>query len=271
MKKKKKKKNSYCPLSSTLTLPPLQGFSSRETDFHFHQFLSNFLKYPSLNFPSFYPYNIFAIYFPGNSSLLKSLFSAISNFSCLLTSTFILSLNSSTTSLAFPRSSSFFHESCSTVNPFHHTKYFTTSLIFCLFKIFSTSHSSTPSTSTGFTFSTFCPSTCSLYHTTQLTFTTRCILIEVGNCNLTALVNTTSSMMYGPIYQSTNFFTSCSLNTKSFVLNITLSFFSQLFFFLYLLVTSFLSELSLIPLLPLLVLFSPFPQIPLPSPPFFSF
>jgi len=132
-------------------------------------------------------------------------------------------LNSFTTSLAFSRSSSFFHKSCSAINLFYHTKYFTTPLIFCLFKIFSTSHSLTLSTSTSFTFSTFCPSTCSLYCTTQLTFTTRCILIEVGNHNLTALVDTTFSMIYGPTYWSTNFFTSCSLNTKFFILNITLS------------------------------------------------
>ena len=130
------------------------------------KFLSNFLKYSSSNFPSFYPYNIFTIYFPSNFSLLKSLFSTISNFSYLLTLAFILPLSSSTTSLVFPRSSSFSHESCSAVNLFYRTKYFTTHLIFHLFKIFSTSYSSTPSTSTGFTSSAFCLSTCSLYHTT---------------------------------------------------------------------------------------------------------
>ena len=69
----------------------------------------------------------------------------------------------------------------------------------------------------------FCPSTYSLYHTTWLIFTTRWILIEVGSCSLTALVNTTSSIIYGPTYQFTSFFTGLSLNTKSFVLNITLS------------------------------------------------
>ena len=49
-----------------LTLPLLQGFSFRETAFHLCQFLSNFLKYSSSNLPSFHPYNIFAINFPGN-------------------------------------------------------------------------------------------------------------------------------------------------------------------------------------------------------------
>ena len=51
-------------LPSFLTLSPLQDFSSRETDFYFHQFLSNFLKYSSSNLPSSHPYSIFAINFP---------------------------------------------------------------------------------------------------------------------------------------------------------------------------------------------------------------
>ena len=238
----KKKENSYRSLSSTLILPSLQGFSSRKTDFYFCQFLSNFLKYSSSNFPSFHPYNIFAVYFSSNSPFLKSLSSTISNFSCLLTSAFIHSLNFSITSFAFYRSSSFSHESYSAINPFYCTKYFTTPLIFHLFKNFSTSHSSTPSTSTGFTSSAFCSFTCSLYCTTQLTFTTRCILIEVGNRNLTILVDTTS-MMYGPTYWSTNFFTGHSLNTKSFVLNITLSlFFHSSTFFLSLSACHFISS-----------------------------
>ena len=53
--------------------------------------------------------------------------------------------------------------------------------------------------------------------------TTRQILIELGNCSLTAFIDTTSSISYGPTYLSTSFLTGCSLNTKSFVLNITLS------------------------------------------------
>ena len=153
------------PLSLFLTLPPLQGFSSRETDFHFHQFLSNFLKYSSSNFPSSYPYNIFAINFPGNFPLLKSLSSAISNFSCFLTFAFILLLNSSNTSSVFPKSSFLSQIPCSTVNPFYCTKYLSTPLIFLLFSIFSISHSLTPSISIGFPSSFFCPSTCFLYHT----------------------------------------------------------------------------------------------------------
>jgi len=113
--------------------------------------------------------------------------------------------------------------SCSAINPFHRTKYLSTPLIFLLFNIFSTSHSSTPSTSIGFPFSFFCLSTCSLYHTIQLILITGWILIEVGSHNLTALVDTTSLIVYRPIYQSTNFLAGHSLNTKSFILRITLS------------------------------------------------
>ena len=152
-------------LLSFLILTPPQGFSSRETDFHFCQFLSNFLKYSFSNFPSSHPYNIFAVNFSGNSPLLKSLSSAISIFFYLLTSAFILPSNSSNTSLAFPKSSFLSQVSCSTVNSFHHTKYLSTPLIFLLFNIFSISHSSTPSISIGFPSSFFYPSTCSLYCT----------------------------------------------------------------------------------------------------------
>ena len=90
-----------------LTLPSLQGFSSRETSLlfsqiillicssflfhsmlssnfltyssslsflsfiHLFQFLSSFLKYSSSNFLSFHLYNNFTIYFPGNSIFLN--------------------------------------------------------------------------------------------------------------------------------------------------------------------------------------------------------
>ena len=148
-----------------LTSSLLQGFFSGETDFHFCQFLSNFLKYSSSNFPSSYLHNIFTIYFSGNSSFLKSLSFTVFNFSCLLTSVFNLSSNSTTISFVFSKSFSLFHISYSAINLFYHTKYFTIPLTFLLFNIFSTSHSSTSPTSTGFASSIFYPSTCSLYQT----------------------------------------------------------------------------------------------------------
>ena len=58
-------------------------------------------------------------------------------------------------------------------------------------------------------------------------FTTRWILIKVGNRSLITLVDTIFSIVYGPTYQSTNFLAGLSLNTKSLVLNITLSPFFQ--------------------------------------------
>ena len=140
-----------------MTLPLLQDFFSRETDFHFCQFFSNFFKYSSSNFLSSYLYNNFAIYFSGNSILLNSstlgfifTFYLSSISSCLLTSTLLL--NSSTNSFAFPKSPSFFHVLLSAINLFHHTKYLSIPCIFLLFSIFSTSHSLTPSTLIGLPF-----------------------------------------------------------------------------------------------------------------------
>ena len=121
-------------------------------------------------------------------------------FSCLLTSVFTLSSNFATIFFAFSKSFFLSQLLYSAVNLFHHTKYFTTLSTFLLFNIFSISHSLTPSISTNFTSFTFCLLTCSLYHTAQLTFTTRWILIKAGSHNLTALVDTTSLMIYRPIY-----------------------------------------------------------------------
>ena len=164
MKIEKEIENKQSLLSWILTLPPLQGFSSRETDIHFCQFLFNFLKYSFSNFLLFYLYNIFTVYFPSKSPLLKSFSFATSNFSYHLTSVFNIPSNSAITFFVFSKSS-FSQLLCFIINLFHHTKYFITSFIFLLFKIFSTSHSSTLSTSTSFTSSTFCPSTCFLYYT----------------------------------------------------------------------------------------------------------
>ena len=170
------------------------------SSFYLFQFHSNFLKYSSSNLLSSHPYNNFAMYFPSNSILLYSILSTFLFSTCHLTSTSNLSSKSFTSFFVFLKSSSFSHVSFSAVNPFHWTKYFSTPLIFLLFKIFSTSYSSTPLTSTGFPFFFFCPFTCSLYLTTQLTLTTRWILIEFGNCNFTAFNNITSFISYCPTY-----------------------------------------------------------------------
>jgi len=111
-----------------LILSLLQDFSSRETDFYFYQFLSNFLKYFFSNFLLFYLYNIFAIYFPNNNSLfLKFFFSTLSNFSYCLTSILLLLSNSTITFFAFSQSFFFFQVSCSAINSFYLTVVATTS------------------------------------------------------------------------------------------------------------------------------------------------
>ena len=142
------------------------------SSFHLFQFFSNFFKYLSSNFLSSHPYNNFIIYFPGNSPHLKSLSSTISIFFCFLTSTFIRPSNSSNVSPAFSRFSLFSYVSFSAVNSFNCTRYLSTPFIFFLFRIFSISYSSVPSTSMGFPSSFLCPFICSLYQTIQLTLTT---------------------------------------------------------------------------------------------------
>jgi len=164
-KNKKRNGNKSSLLSSILTLSLLQGFSFRETDFYFCQFLSNFLKYYSSNFLLFYLYNIFAIYFPCNFPLLKSFSFKLSNFFYCLTSVLILSLNSATISLAFSKSFSSYMLFSNTLSTL------LLPLFFFYLKVF-TSYFLTPFISTSFTSSTFYLSTCSLYYTTQLTFTT---------------------------------------------------------------------------------------------------
>ena len=105
-KSKDEKRNKSSPPSSILTL---QDFFFRETNFYFCQFLSNFLKYSFPNISSSHLYNIFIVYFPGNSPLLKSCSFTKLNFSSLLTSVFILLSNSVITSFAFSKSSSLFY------------------------------------------------------------------------------------------------------------------------------------------------------------------
>ena len=141
--------------------------------FHFFQFFSNLFKYSSSNFWSSHPYNIFAVNFPGNFPLLKSLSSAMSIFSCLLTSTLIFPSNSFMASSAFFKFSILSQVSPSAVNPFHRTRYFSTPLIFFYSEFFLLPILRLLLLLLGFPSSFFCPSTCSLYHTIRLTFTTR--------------------------------------------------------------------------------------------------
>ena len=129
-KSKKKIRKELSLLLAILTLSPFQGFSSGETNFHFCQFFSNFLRYFVSNFSLSHPYSNFAVYFPGSSFFLYS------TLFCHFTSIFNLPSNSFTNSFVFSKSFSFSHVLFSAINPFHRTKYFRTSLIFLWFNIF---------------------------------------------------------------------------------------------------------------------------------------
>ena len=145
-------------------ITPLQHFSGEtwlSFPFYLTQFLYNFFKYSFSNFLLSYSNKIFAIYFSSNLLLLNSLvfefnltFHIFSILSCLLTSASIFPSNLFINFFAFSKFFSFFHILFSIINPFYFIKYFITPLTFCLFQIFSTSHSSILFTSTGFSFST---------------------------------------------------------------------------------------------------------------------
>ena len=95
------KRNKESLLSSTLISPLLQDLFSREINFYFCQFLSNFFRYLYSNFLLSHLYNIFTVHFSGNFFLLKSCSFTKSNFSYLLTSVLILLSNSATISFVF--------------------------------------------------------------------------------------------------------------------------------------------------------------------------
>ena len=156
--------------------------------FYLLQFLSNFSQYSLSYLLSNYPNNFLTMNLPGNSPLLN----IPSSLSCLLMSSISLLYsfsNSSIASFAFSKFSFPSQVSASAVNPFHRTRYLSFSLICHLFNILLTSHSSSPLIITGVDCSFLCPSTCPMYLCILLTFTTRCILIVLGNSNLTAFAD----------------------------------------------------------------------------------
>ena len=162
-----------------LVLPP----------FHLLQFLSNLVQYSSSYLLSNHSNSFLAVNLPGNS-LLQNM---PSFFFCLLTSSMSLLYffsYSSIASFAFSRFSFPSQVSDSAVNPFHPTRYLSFPLIHHLFNILLTSHSSSPSIMTGAGCSFFCPLTCSIYLHILLMFTTRCILIILGNSNSITFVDT---------------------------------------------------------------------------------
>ena len=169
----------------------LQLTLANEFLFHRRQFSSNLFQYSCSYFFSLHPYNNFAIYFPGNS-LLNTFFS--SSLSCRhasSSSSLLYSFsNSSTRLLAFLRFSLLSQVSSSAVYPFHHTRYLSLPCTHLLFIIFSTSHSSSPSITTGWGISFLCLSTYPVYLRTLLTLTTGCIFTVLGSSNSNAFVET---------------------------------------------------------------------------------
>jgi len=147
----------FCLISSSslivskicLLLPP----------FHCFQFCSNLPQYSSSYFLSDHPNNFFAVNLPGNSPLLNVSSSLSCQFTCSMSHWYSLSY-SSIASLAFSKFSLPSQVSDSAVNPFQCTRYLSLPLIYCLFKILSTSHSSFFSIITRAGCSFFCPFTC---------------------------------------------------------------------------------------------------------------
>ena len=152
--------------------------------FHCFQFLSSFPQYSSSYYLSDHPNSFFAVNCPGSSPLLN----VPSSLFCCLTSSmshwysFLYSL---TASFAFSRFSLSSQVSDSAMNPFHHTKYLSFPHIRHLFRILSTSHSSSSSITTGAGCSFLCPSTCPTYLHILLTLTTGCIFTILGSSNST--------------------------------------------------------------------------------------
>ena len=128
--------------------------------FHHCQFSSNFFQYSCSYFFSPHPYNNFAVYFPGNPLLYMFFSSSLSCRRVSSSSSLPYSLsNSSTNSLVFLRFSLLSQVSSSAVHPFYCTRYLSLPHTLLLFIIFSTSHSSSLSITTGCGISFFCPST----------------------------------------------------------------------------------------------------------------
>ena len=168
----------------SIVLYPLVCFS-----FYHFQFLSSFPQYSLSYCLSDHPNSLFAINHSGSSPLLKVSFSLscclISSMSCWYS--FLYSL---TVSFVFSRFFLPSQVSDSAVNSFHCTKYLSFPHIHCLFRILSTSHSSSflIMTETGCSF--LCSSICPTYLCILLTLTTKCIFIVLGSSNSTAFDDT---------------------------------------------------------------------------------
>ena len=127
--------------------------------FYLFQFYSNLPQYSSSYLLFNHLNNFFAVNLSGSSSFLNVFFSLSCLFTSFISHQYSFS-NSSTTSFAFSKFSFLFQVSDSVMNPFHLTKYLSFSFICCLFRILSTSYSSSPSIITGASCFFLCFSTC---------------------------------------------------------------------------------------------------------------
>ena len=156
--------------------------------FHLLQFLSNLAQYSSSYLLSDYPNNFFAVNRSGSFPLLN----IPSSLSYRLTSSMsrLYSFSySSTASFAFSRFSFPSQVSDSAMNPFYYIRYLSFPRICCLFRILSTSHSSSPLITTGLGCPFLCPSTCPTYLHILLMLTTKCIFTVLGSSNSTTFGN----------------------------------------------------------------------------------
>ena len=157
--------NSLCSISSSFSLiVSMICCPLLYLPFHCLQFFSSLPQYSLLYLLSVHPHSFLVVNLPSNSSLASiPLFSSLSCF-CISFIFLLYSLsNSSTTSLAFSKFSSPFHVSKSAMNPFYHTKYLSFLLTHYLFRIFSISYFSFPSTIIRAGCFFFCPVTCPAY------------------------------------------------------------------------------------------------------------
>ena len=153
--------------------------------FHYLQFLSNLFQYSPSYLLSDHPNSFFAVNHPGSSSLLN----VPSSLSCHLISSIFywyFFSNSSTAPFTFSKFSTPSQVSDSTIDPFHHTRSLSLSLIYYLFNILLTFHSFSSSIMIGASYSFLCPFTCPMYLCILLMLTTGCILIVLGSSSSTA-------------------------------------------------------------------------------------
>ena len=155
---------------------------------HCFQFLSSLPQYSLSYHLSNYPNSFFVVNCPSSFPLLN----VPSSLSCCFISSmshwhsFSYSLTASFVFFRFFLSS---QVSDSAMNPFYCTRYLSFPCICYLFRILSTSYSSSFSITTGASCSFLCPSTCSIYLCILLTLTTGCIFIVLGSSNSTVFDN----------------------------------------------------------------------------------